>query len=440
MHLLLSKFNLSRFCLALVGSQVLFIIYTLFYWHLTGRLPPPFIYHVHDTFMDFYNTNFWAQTSGRYQDWHSIYPIFTFWLGQLFSPGQCEAAIKPVILRQCSIESIWLLLGLYVIGVLITAWLAVRHIEQNLFNRCWQVLLIGFMLLMASPSLFAMERGNYILLTFTFIAMSEWMGRNWRGALLLALAINLKQYLIVLWLVPLLKRRYDYLVISIGLALIVNQLAMIFVADEHYGMLFENMFIFANDASISSFFQKMWYATSFSSWSAAIANPKAIEYLSPPIIQLLTLGIETLRWFSLLFALLSLFLVLRNAARLSWEEVSLIVLMALMMIVGSVGGYALILLFPFVVTLLQQGKLTNLLPLFFLLATPLDVPLRPTQIRIDTSYLTGQAVEQVATITLGMYLRPVLLVLLMIGLVYPLLKQHRAYLNLRNVFDKLKNK
>ena len=427
-----AKFNLSKFCLALALSQVLFIVYGALYWSLTHRLPPPFFYDVYDTFMDFYHTNFWAKMSGRYQDWHSIYPIFTFWLGQHFSSAQCIDVADAFSLRVCSPESIWLLLGAYVIGSVIAAWLAVRNLPLSTFGCGWRVLVIGFTVLMTSPSLFAIERGNYILLAFTFIALSEWMGRNWRGALFLALAINLKQYLVVLWLVPLLKRRYDYLIMSILFALVINQLAMIVVADGHYGMLFENMFGFAN-ISTSAFFEKMWYATSFSSWASVIGVDSKIEqYFSPGTFRMLRFVLDSCRWLSLGLALASVLVAILNSRYFNWEEVSLIILVALMVMVGSVGGYAAVLLTPFMMRPLHQGKLTHLLPLLFLFATPLDIPLGPSRTWVQISYLTGQPIEQLATVTLGMYLRPVLLVLLLVGLIYPVLKQRSNILGRDN--------
>jgi len=43
-----------------------------------GYLPSPFVYDKSDTFMDLFNTMYWAYYEGRYTDWGSVYPPLGF--------------------------------------------------------------------------------------------------------------------------------------------------------------------------------------------------------------------------------------------------------------------------------------------------------------------------------------------------------------------------
>ncbi|MCC7007119.1 MAG: hypothetical protein IT497_10830 [Ottowia sp.] len=385
--------------------------------------------------MDFYHTNFWANSPGRYNDWHSIYPIFTFWIGQLMSSAQCATASNAAALRTCAPEAIWLLFASYLLGAWICAASAVRQLNRYQPVRWWVTPAITAMILMAMPGLFALERGNYIILAFVCLATSEWFGRNWKGALFLAFAINLKQYLILLWFVPFIKRRYDYLLISILFALIINQFAMIFIQDDQYGMLFENMLGFSNTTALS-FFEKMWYATSFSAWTKGLAYSPYVQNIPPFTLSLLTVIADTARYASLLLVCASFALIAYRAHDISWGKSSLITLVAIMVATDSIGGYAIILAIPVTVVLLCQNRLIHLLPLFFILVIPFDITIGPYNILPGrVSYLSHQYISHIPGLTLGTYLRPPVLFLLLILLTYPLLIQSRTILrNTKSIF------
>jgi hypothetical protein len=127
----------------------------------------------------------------------------------------------------------------------------------------------------------------------------------------------------------------------------------------------------------------------------------------------------------------ALALTIRLAAILSWEYISLVALTALVLLVDGVGGYSLILLVPYLIAVLGQdnglnmGRLPMILPLVFILLTPLDIVIGPTARQIGgESFLSGRFVEFAPSLTLGSYIRPVAVFLLMYSHVSFLMKRY----------------
>lgn len=397
--------GLSTLVIFLVASQLIALAYGVYLYVHEGRLPEPVFYDAGDTFMDFFNTNFWAANDGRYDVWRSIYPIFTFWLGQAISPASCTALASPDAFRACAADSIGWIAAAYFVGAWVCALCAVRHLPDSWPRRWWRVPVLTLVFVLAAPGLFALERGNYIVIVFLCLALSELSGRDWKGALFLALAINLKQYLIVLWLAPFLKRRFDYLALSVIFAIAINWISVLAIPEHHYSMLFENMFGFSTGGA-SSYFEKMWYATSFSAWVKGIENSPWVGRLPPTLSLLASLGVHALRWISLALVGASLLLTVRDREKMSWEEISLVSLISLMMLTDSIGGYALILAFPVATVLACRGRLAGMLLCVFILVTPLDIPVGPSHVVQTWGFLSERHVDYFAALSVGSYVRP----------------------------------
>ncbi|WP_413194787.1 glycosyltransferase 87 family protein [Pararobbsia alpina] len=406
----------------LVVSQIIMLAYGIFLFLRSGRFPVPVFYDPYDTFMDFFNTNYWAVHAGRYDVWHSIYPIFTFVLGAAMTPARCVSQLSSVGIRTCASDSIGWIVAAYLAGAWVCALVVTRKLDETWPRRWWRVPVLTFVFALAAPALFAVERGNYIVIVFLCLGLSELSGRDWKGALLLALAINLKQYLVVLWLAPFLKRRFDYLALSVMMALAINWISSIALPDVHYSMLFENMAGFSTGAS-TSYFEKMWYATSFSAWVKAIDNSPWVGRLSPLLFSLGSLGVYSLRWISLALVGVSLLLLARDRDQISWEEISFVSLVSLMMLTDSIGGYALILAFPVAAVLVGRGRFEGMLVCLFILVTPLDFPVGPSHIERAWGYLIGRRSDYIASLSLGAYIRPFALLYLLWAFMLPQLRE-----------------
>jgi hypothetical protein len=423
---------IRKWIYALLLSEFLFVLLVAWSIAVKGVLPAPLFYNHNDTFMDFFNTNFWAFSDGRYDDWGSIYPIFTFLVGKLFTNPDCAINISSAIdLRACATGDVGYLLIAYIIGAGGCAAIAMRHLRGKLHEyRMGFAVIVCVAVLFSLPGLFALERGNYILISFMCLALAVVFKDDWKSALCLAIAISLKQYLVIVCLAPLLKRRFDYLTITLLFVLVLNLLGMLFIDENHFHLIIENMLSFSSTAT--SYFEKMWYATSFSALVKVLENsPATVRFLPLPVIDIAKGVIYTTLWIAVAMTFTALALTIRLAAILSWEYISLVALTALVLLVDGVGGYSLILLVPYLIAVLGQdnglnmGRLPMILPLVFILLTPLDIVIGPTARQIGgESFLSGRFVEFAPSLTLGSYIRPVAVFLLMYSHVSFLMKRY----------------
>lgn len=399
-------------------SELVFLIILINYFEASGYAIPPFFFAPLDTFMDFYNTNYWSLNDGRYDIWQSIYPISVFALAQLLVPDYCASILSPSELRDCSPYSIGWLFLFYCVAIYICAKLIVKQAEVK---HIWVKIIIFLALMMQFPGLYALERGNYIVIAFMLLALSRAFGVNWKGAIFLALAINIKQYLIVLWLVSLLKREYIYFLMSVVAALLINQLSMLALEDGNYRQIFENMFSFSGAVN-SDFFQKVWFTTSLSSWS------KAVFYYQDRIPVALYLFAHILRWLVLLATVYILFLSARKAQFLTWDQLSVIVLLCMMVATDSAGGYAVVLLLPYLsVIIIGNYAIKYRLIIMFVLLIPLDFVVGPTIGFNQFSYLSQHYVDVSSGLTLGAYIRPFFLLFMLIIISNPILSSLRKF-------------
>lgn len=404
---------LRTFCILLISSQLAFLLYTLLHLYRYGYLPPPFFYDVSDTFMDFFNVNFWSYADAPYEDWHAIYPIFTFFLGQLITPQQCQNVSGPHDLRECGGSSIWIIIVGAVIGALLCGQLAERHFQTK--HRFIVFTIATLISIMSLPLLFAIERGNYIVLAFACLAAAELSGQNWKGAFWLAIAINFKPYIAILWFIPLIKRRYDYLIESVLFVLIINAVAFLMVGNDHYYLLFENILGFAKADSIG-LLQQVYYTTSFGSWSKVLSSSQISLFFPPKVMVVIFLTVTSLRWAGLCLVAISLCRIIRSATVDSWEKLSLTMIMALLVVSPSPGGYALLFMFPFLPKLMAEDNSKLNMLLIFALLTPLDFIVGPTQKYIMASHFADNRITYSAGVTFLDYIRPFAVMLYLLSI------------------------
>jgi len=410
--------NIHWWFVWIIFSELVFLIFFVKYFESSGYAMPPFFFAPLDTFMDFYNTNYWSLNDGRYDIWQSIYPISVFALAQMLVPDYCASVVLPAELRDCTPYSIaWLFLfyfcAIFVCTKLIVKQVGIKYISVEI--------VIFLALLMQFPGLYALERGNYIIVAFMLLAFSQAFGANWKGAVFLALAINIKQYLIVLWFVPFFKREYTYFLISFFASLLINKISMIVLEDGNYRQIFENMFSFSGAVN-SDFFQKVWYTTSLSSWS------KAVFYYQDRIPVILYLTAHFLRWFVLFVAASILFLSARKAHFFTWEQLSVVVLLSMMVATDSPGGYAVILLLPYLSAILigsYANKYRRII--MFVLLIPLDFVVGPIIEFNQFSFLSQHYVDVSTGLTFGAYIRPFCLLFMLIIMSYPVLVSLRKF-------------
>jgi hypothetical protein len=195
--------------LAVVAS----VVATALSFRETGYLPQPFVFDTNDTFMDWFNTAYWANHPGAYDVWRSIYPPLSFVFLDLVSLPGCYLQ-SPFHARDCDWLGTATIYGFYLLDVLLV-WLSFRRADP----RTAPMRTIAFGL--GLPLLFTLERGNLILVAFAcfVVAHGPLVTRGpWRW-LAAAATINFKPYLLLPVLAEAVKRDWRALELA-GIATI----------------------------------------------------------------------------------------------------------------------------------------------------------------------------------------------------------------------------
>jgi len=401
--------------------QVLYIGYVLFHLYHYGYLPAPFFYDFSDSLMDFYHTNYWAFHEGRYEDWKSLYPIFVFIFSKLFTASSCVDSASPALLRACDHYAVFYLLLADLVGTGCCAWVLVkRGGEAQVINKIDWLKWFGVFSL-SIPCLFALERGNYILLAFMFLALANLYEGNWKSALFLAMAINIKQYLVLLWIIPFLKRRYDLVFLGIVFAIIPSVFGLILIPEFHYNLLFQNMFDFSTVSEFSRL-EKLWMPTSFSAWVRALGDMTS-DQPNNLFLLLVQAILIMVMWLERILYLMILYIAAVYARKLSPAYLAFVVLAGLIACIDGLGGYAMLLLFPFLYSLNDRPKGLSLISLLILVCLPMGWSVGPALEHAleGNSYLGESFLSITPKLTVGSYLRPLLILGLLITILRDLM-------------------
>lgn len=403
----------AKYLWVLAAAQALFLLYSLWYFLTVGRLPSPFFYNAADSYMDFYNTNYWAYNSARFEEWKSIYPLFVFVFSQLITSIECISAADPFALRSCDSSSIYYLVGMAVLASAVSAH-AVMYSKayKQRFNPPSFAMLV-FVFLSSFPLLNSLERGNYLILALLFLALSLVTPIWWISALFLAAAINIKQYLLVLLLAPFLKRQWSYLSLAILACIGINILSLILISEPKYELLFQNMFGFSESLN-GAYFEKIWNPTSLVAWDKLIRLSWHVEQsISSNQLNIFKSLIFLLLIVVRLVSLAVFIFILLQSERLSQKYISAALLVFLMVNTDALGGYSLILLFPFLGAFSDRPLAKWLYLLTFGMLLPVEIPIGPGILNESQSWLSGLEVHEVMFVTFGALIRPCILMAMM---------------------------
>ncbi len=377
-----------------------------------GFLPPPFVYDAFDTFMDWYNTAYWANNPGAYDLWGSIYPPLSFVFLRVFSLHACYG-LDPFVARDCDGLGRLTLLALFAANVVIV-FQSYRLSDPRTAPIRAAAVCLGL------PMLYALDRGNLIIPCFTAFALGH--GRLLRSArlkwLAIALAANFKPYLLAALVSPLLKRRWRWFEgCAVACALIYLLSYAAFGAGTP-GELLRNIGAYQLSGG-NDLFGALFYGASYSS---------ILNFLQRGLPLMSFVGSRPLETMSLVLpiamrvgqaGLLAAFL----AAALRPQAVSAHRLAALG-VVGAlttveVGGYAEVFLL-FLVFLEPWRGASRIVALVaaYLLCIPADFALATVAHEIRTSYLTHRVVELDLSVSLGMIVRPGLVLVIQYALCF----------------------
>lgn len=179
------------------------IVYAFWFLYTEGYFPQPFFYEPSGTFMDWFSMAYWARhPEGTYDSLGAIYPPLSFLIMKWLGDDDCYLT-QGEPNRDCDWFGIAALHGIFVLNILLIAWAFWKIDKRTALPR-------SIALSAGLPMLFALERGNILILTLTFVLLAY--GPIVRSArlrwIMAGLAVNLKVYLVAVILAPLLRRRW----------------------------------------------------------------------------------------------------------------------------------------------------------------------------------------------------------------------------------------
>jgi hypothetical protein len=395
---------LTRWLALLLAVQLVGVGYVVWFFITEGYLPSPFVYDKADTFMDFFHPLYWAGDEGRYTVWQSVYPPLNFLLlkaihhlilgGNQFSDGFAIRDAYPGLA--------FLILAI----ALISAFIAIRIGPFRTLARRDQILLFLFFIL-SPPFLFAIERGNLIVLALPLLAL-VFTRCGLTRMIAIAVLINLKPYFALLTLVYVAQHRLDEFILT---SLMAASLFMVtgLLIDANFLLFFTNLTGFSQSETVFSGREVLAMPSSISAFSYVAEIAMMKEMPLSDIGELAVALAKVLNWINhaaMAFLAASIFLGGKNVP-------SYLALLGTILLITNVsvktGGYSLIFLI-FVIGLFASYALNKTYAtLTFLIFSPLDlISLIKENRPLQFIYLTQQFLPIENSLGLGSIARPCL--------------------------------
>ncbi|QNO28182.1 DUF2029 domain-containing protein [Sphingopyxis sp. OPL5] len=389
--------------LAVVASSA----WTLRFFLEFGYLPQPFVFDTNDTFMDWFNTAYWANNPGIYNVWRSIYPPLSFvFLDATSLPG-CYLH-NSFTARDCD----WLGRGtiyiFYVIDVVL-AWVCFRRLDRRTAPTRTIAIALGL------PMLFTIERGNLILVAFAFFMIAHGpvtSSKPWRW-FAAAVTINFKPYLVLPMLAHAVKRDWRTLEVA-GIATIALYLVTLALVGSG-----TPMELAANTANWVVFQGgQVWNEVNYSTSYAPLLMFRTLDI---PLLQFVPSRlIETIEFLvpivirsSQLVALAALAAAWLQPRALPTHRIAAILLGAYL-VTQSPGGYTqLFLLFLVLMETWKGAGPIAAIVCAYLLCLVGDWPLATVLDVTSASWLGERTVTASFGLTAGHFIRPGLIVIML---------------------------
>jgi hypothetical protein len=386
-----------------------------------GYLPQPFYYLVNDSFMDLYTTAMWAHRDGAYSTWHSLYPPLSFDLLRLITHAKCYVR-DDLAGRRCDRGALITLVTIFLFNVVLVFWSYRVNDARTALPRTLAVAA-------GLPMLYALERGNLLIPCFTVFALGvgPLIRSRWGRIVVLALSVNLKPYLLGVFLPAVARRDWGWLVRfgAVGLAIYFATFLL-----EGAGTP-QQLLSDIGDYRVGNgdaFWGNLYYATSY--WplarfmSAHRAFAGELAPWIPAAFSLASLLVMRLVQVAVAFCMIAA--AIRPAGVDARRFMALFTAMILTTVTNGSSGYALIFLFFLVFFEPWSGAARiAVLASAYLLCLPIDWVFWPTIHATEHSFLGGRDVVATFGVSLGQLVRPGLLLILQVGLVV---------LNLQDIF------
>lgn len=370
-----------------------------------GYLPAPFFFETWDTFGDWFNTGFWAREPGAYDSWKTIYLPLSFVFHGSIGPDYCYQEFRTgMVARHCDYVSISVIFIILLLNIFLT-WRVMKHMNSSTAPMRTICVALGY------PMLFAVERGNLLILTYTclLLALTPVLASARLRWLFAGLAINFKVYLIAAVVPLLLKRRWRWVEGALLAAVLVYLVSFAIFGHGTPVEIYENIRDFSLDGPDSIL--DMWFTTTYQPLLLLMENDRFpfAKIIGSQAVDLVLLVIPKLVLLTQgLIALAALAIWYRPDAFTTYRAVAL----GLLFVFVSVepGGYTMICLLLFV--MLEPWKRFGqkwAIVACYILAMPIDIPIDVVPEAVRHLYFRDTTTLVQHEIILGPFLRPAIL-------------------------------
>lgn len=393
--------------IALALAVVVSVGWTALRFHDIGYLPQPFVFDTNDTFMDWFNTAYWANHPGAYDVWRSIYPPLSFVFLDIFSLPGCYLQ-SAFFARDCDWFGRATIVAFYLIDVALV-WISFRRNDP----RTAPMRTIAFAL--GLPLLFTLERGNLILVCFAcFVVAHGAIIRSplWRHVAMAA-TINFKPYMIVPVAALAIRREWRALELA-GLATVALYLITLAIIGSG-----TPMELAANTANWVLFqsgqvWNEIHYSTSYAPLlMVRTSQIPVLDFVPSRTVEGIEMLVPLLIRASQALALLCLAAAWLQPRALTQARLATI-LLAAYLVGQSPGGYTqTFLLFLVLLERWRGAGPIVAIVCAYLLCLVIDWPLSTVLEVPGVSWLSGQPVTASFGLAVGHFVRPGLILLIL---------------------------
>lgn len=410
----------------LATSVVAGLAWAMVFLALNGFLPHPFFYEPSDTFMDWYNSAYWAYDKGRYDSWGSVYPPLSFAVLRMFSVSSCYQGAEGITSRDCDWLGIVVVHFVFILNIVLIALTFLKIDPKTALQR-------SIALSIGLPMLFALERGNLLLLTFTCILLGY--GPLLKSArhrwLAVALAINFKFYLIASLFPQLLKRRWRWFEGAAITTLFVYVVSYIVVGNGSPIEILNNT-LYLNDAYEAGGFLDGWYASTYKPFLSVLEGKyvPVNSIIGSANVELLTFLLPLLQYATQMMIVFAVIMTWFRPEVISMFRLTNLGI-SMAVITSETGGYvhALVILFTFMERWKGFGIKWAIVACY-VLCIPADIVIDRLVPVFRESFLGGRPVLFDFALTLGPFIRPLILLSIAFAL---------ACVTIREVWNDIRN-
>ena len=392
--------------MSILFIQICYVAFLYITLNEQNYLPPPFVNDKFDTFMDLFNTLSWGNTNLMYSIWHSVYPPLNFIFTRLGSIAFSYQSWLPAIVAREFSENIIFALILYSV---IFPMLVMKF-------KLWDVasiqdkIIIYFIFIFSPIFIFAVERGNLILILPLILAFT--LSNHPLSKILgIPLLANLKLNLALLFIYFLVKKEFKNFFISIFISSLIFLIAGYLIGDNPF-LIIDNYLRFTDEKVISTSNQ-LYSSINLSGLYLSLADERfrsTIGYFTGD--TLLKLGLDFIKLLNFLgIFYVALIIIKASKKALSLHESPYLIALILLFTL-SIGSfnllYNLVLLLPIVPVIIKSNS-NSIKLLFILLFVQLDFFSYNFNIPVQQwSYLSHDYVYTYNNPGLGSLLRPII--------------------------------